>query len=80
MCFGKGPSIPESKAPKLLPQPIARVEPAGLKVGRNEDEDGANKAQKLAKARGKLRLRKGRDKVSTQVAGASIGGAGGTQV
>lgn len=68
--------MPKMPEPKLPPQPLMRQEPVGLKVGRDEGDDGTQTAKRKRSGRRKLRLN---DKMSTQVAGGSVGNASGVQ-
>lgn len=74
MCMST-PKAPKVKDPVLPPQPIQRQEPIGLKVGRTEAED----TKVIQKNRARRKLRIGRDRVSTQTTGSSVGLASGVQ-
>ncbi len=76
MCMMSKPKMPKVPEPKLPPQPLARQEPVGLKVGREEGNDDTKKLKAKRAGRRKLRLH---DKVSTQSAGSAVGAAGGVQ-
>lgn len=66
MCFSS-PKIPEQKDPILPKQPLQQTQPVGLSVGRTNESDDF-KQVKAKRARGKLRINRTVDNVSTQVA------------
>lgn len=75
MCFGSPdmPEVPEPKDPILPKQPLQQQQPAGLDVGRKDDEDSI-KTLKKNRSRGKLRIKL--DKVSTQAPSAAMKASG----
>jgi len=79
MCMStpKMPKAPQPKDPILPAQPIAPQNPAGLQVGRKDEDDSTSKL-KANKARKNLRIKRN-DKSSIQTTGGGVGGASGVQ-
>ena len=78
MCMSKPkmPKMPTPKDPVLPAQPIAPQNPAGLQVGRKDEDDSTSKL-KANKSRSKLRIKRN-DTTSIQ-GGSNVGGASGVQ-
>lgn len=68
MCFPT-PKVPEPKEPKLPQQPLARTQPAQLRVGSGRETDTAYQTYSASRGRSSLRIR--RDSASAQVPGAT---------
>lgn len=79
MCMSspKMPATPKPQDPVLPTQPIAPQNPAGLQVGRKDEDDSTSKL-KANKARKKLRIKRN-DTQSIQSTGGTVGGASGVQ-